>query len=207
MLAVSRSQQPWGLLPDPACSSWCRPGSPSPNPAACAAALGLRPDIAAFTSPSAGLPSRDTCLRAAPEAARRRVPWRLPSATAGDGSGMRSAVMPVLEEASDEQQRERLQATRDLKWALEDPEAAAASELRRHHREAVDMSRAGDPEMALACLQSLLVRDETRCRRSVTAQSRDRERLVIRRTLPRASTMTSTLHAHLCRRSIRTRAT
>jgi hypothetical protein len=78
----------------------------------------------------------------------------LPAVTTGDGGN--SAVRSAVTVSADEAREGRLKDLRDLEHAL-DQEAARAAELRRRHREAVEPARRGDPETALACLQTLLV--------------------------------------------------
>jgi len=153
MPAVVRAQQPWGLLPDPTSSFWPRlttrsAGYLSPTPLA--AAVRSPPRSAASASPSPTCPPIDAANN------HRRNILKPLHATAGDGSDARGATMPASAAAPDEARGERLAAVRNLERAL-DPAAAEAAELRRRHKEAVELARTGDPEMALACLHSLLV--------------------------------------------------
>ena len=156
MQAVVRAQRPWGLLPDPSSSFW--PGaitttSDSLPPAPAAAAF-----CSTFCSAVSASPSPTCSLNDATKTHRRIVLKPL-CATAGDGSDWRGATMPEMAAAPDETGSERLAAVRNLERAL-DPAAAEAAELRRRHKEAVELARTGDPETALACLHSLLVNAE-----------------------------------------------
>ena len=157
MQAVNKAQQPWGLLPDPSSSFWPRSASRtaislSPAPIAAAACSAHRSAVSAIPSLT-GTRREATSCTAKNQCRSVLRPLR---ASAGDSSEGSGATMPATAAAPDETRSERLAAVRNLELAL-DPEAAAAAELRRRHKEAVELARTGDPEMALACLHSLLV--------------------------------------------------
>ena len=115
--------------------------------------------LGAFRSAVSAIPSLTGTRREATSCTAKnqcRSVLRPLRASAGDSSEGSGATMPATAAAPDETRSERLAAVRNLELAL-DPEAAAAAELRRRHKEAVELARTGDPEMALACLHSLLV--------------------------------------------------
>ncbi len=159
MLAVVRAQQPWGLLPDPSSSFWPTAitgpaGSLSPAPLAAAVRSAPRSAVSARPAPTCPPIDAHYCA----SRPQRRNALKPLCATAGDGSDARGATMPAAAASKDESRGERLAAVRNLERAV-DPAAAEAAELRRRHKEAVELARTGDPEMALACLHSLLVND------------------------------------------------
>ena len=157
MQAVDKAHR-WGLLPDPAFSCWPKStnraaGSLSRAPLGAAVCSAPRSAASQRSFPIC-LPHDAHCCAAKHH--RRDAPRTL-GATAGDGSDAHGATMPAKAAAApDEARSERMTAVRNLERAL-DPEAAEAAELRRRHKEAVELARTGDPEMALACLHSLLV--------------------------------------------------
>ena len=159
MLAVRPPPQ-WGSLPAP---SYCFALKAVERPAFAALAAGNAidwcspPDRAALVIRQSSVPcSSKACLRASGPSCRSS-PRQLTAAMTGDGgNAVQNAVMVSADAAPDEGREGRLQDLRDLERAL-DPEAAQAAELRRRHREAVEPARRGDPEEALARLQTLLV--------------------------------------------------